>query len=83
MPINYPKFDQKINDQITAARMQQAKTRMATVAQYDRINHTVTLILESNYSDTVGNIISNVDCPMIYRYTTSRSRSRRQMYSWL
>ncbi len=81
MPINYPKFDQKINDQITAARMQQAKTRMATVAQYDRISHTVTLILESNYSDTIGNIVTNVDCPMIYRDTTSSPRGRRQMYS--
>ena len=73
MPINYPKFDQKINDQITAARMQQAKTRMATVAQYDRIHHTVTLILESNYSDTIGNIVPNVDCPMIYRIAASCS----------
>lgn len=66
MPINYPKFDQKINDQITSARMQQAKNRMGTVAQYDRISHTVTVILESNYSDTIGNIVPNVGCPMIY-----------------
>jgi hypothetical protein len=69
MAINYPKFDQKINDQITASRMQQAKTRMATVLQYDSILNQVTVVLESHHSNTIGNIVPNIDCPMVYRNT--------------
>jgi hypothetical protein len=63
----YPKFDQKINDQIQSSRMQQSKSRMATVASYDRIKNTVTLIMESHYSDMIGNIVGDVPCPNIYR----------------
>lgn len=66
MPIQYPKFDQKINDQIQSARMQQARSRMGTVAQYDKIHNTLTIIIESQYSDTVGGVIENVPCPIIY-----------------
>ena len=43
----YPKFDQKINEQIQSSRMQESKTRMATVASYDRIKNTLTLIMVS------------------------------------
>jgi hypothetical protein len=74
MPMNYPKFDQKINDQINNFAMQQPKTRMATVASYDKIGHEVTLILESNYSDTIGNIVTRVPCPMVYRSSKRCSR---------
>jgi hypothetical protein len=74
MPMNYPKFDQKINDQINNFAMQQPKTRMATVASYDKIGHEVTLILESNYSDTIGNIVTRVPCPMVYRSSKCCSR---------
>lgn len=77
MPMNYPKFDQKINDQINNFKMQQAKTRMATVAAYDKVGHKVTLILESQYSDTIGNIVSDVPCPMIYRSSACCPRSWR------
>ncbi len=72
----YPKFDQKINDQIQSSRMQQAKTRMATVASYDRINNTLNLIMESHYSDTIGNIVSDVPCPSVYRNSICCSRTR-------
>jgi hypothetical protein len=77
MAINYPKFDQKINDQINNFKMQQPKTRMATVASYNKITHQVTLILDSHYSDAIGNIISGVPCPMVYRVTKCCTRSRR------
>jgi hypothetical protein len=73
----YPKFDQKINDQIQSSRMQQAKTRMATVASYDRIKNTLTLIMESQYSDTIGNIVGDVPCPSIYRTSVCGPRARR------
>jgi hypothetical protein len=71
----YPKFDQKINDQIQSSRMQQAKTRMATVASYDKIKNTLTLIMESQYSDTIGNIVGDVPCPNIYRNSNSCPRA--------
>ena len=77
MAINYPKFDQKINDQITASRMQQAKTRMATVAQYDSVMHQVTLVMESHHSDSIGNIIANVNCPSTYRSAECGTRTWR------
>lgn len=73
----YPKFDQKINDQIQSSRMQQAKTRMATVASYDRVKNTLSLIMESQYSDTIGNIVGDVPCPSIYRSSICCSRTRR------
>jgi hypothetical protein len=73
----YPKFDQKINDQINTAQMQRAKTRMGTIAQYDRNNNTAMIILESSYSDTIGNIIKNVSCPIVYRSSSRCSRTRR------
>ena len=62
----YPKFDQKINEQISTSHMQKSKTRVGTVANYDRIKNTAVIILESNYSNTVGNIIKDVPCPTIY-----------------
>jgi hypothetical protein len=77
MPINYPKFDQKISDQIQSAHMQRAKTRMGTVAQYDRYSNTAVIILESNYSDTIGNIINKVSCPITYRTAGCSSRAWR------
>lgn len=71
MPMNYPKFDQKINEQIQTSRMQQAKNRVGTVASYDKNTNTATVILESQYSDMIGNVVSDVICPMIYRNTNS------------
>lgn len=73
----YPKFDQKINDQIQSSRMQQAKTRMATVASYDRIKNTINVIMESQYSDTIGNIVGDIPCPSLYRNSSRLSRTRR------
>ena len=67
MAINYPKFDKKIDEQIQSAHMQRAKTRMGTIAQYDKHTNTAVIILESNYSDTIGGIIKNVSCPIVYR----------------
>ena len=83
MAINYPKFDKKIDEQIQSAHMQRAKTRMGTIAQYDKHTNTAVIILESNYSDTIGGIIKSVSCPIVYRGTNGVTRTRRQMYSWI
>jgi hypothetical protein len=83
MAINYPKFDKKIDEQIQSAHMQRAKTRMGTIAQYDKHTNTAVIILESNYSDTIGGIIKSVSCPIVYRSTDGVTRTRRQMYSWI
>lgn len=76
MAINYPKFDKKIDEQIQSAHMQRAKTRMGTIAQYDKHANTAVIILESNYSDTIGGIINNVSCPIVYRTSDGFSRTR-------
>ena len=76
MAINYPKFDKKIDEQIQSAHMQRAKTRMGTIAQYDKYTNTAVIILESNYSDTIGGIIKSVSCPIVYRSTDSITRTR-------
>ncbi len=77
MAINYPKFDKKIDEQIQSAHMQRAKTRMGTIAQYDKHSNTAVIILESNYSDTIGGIIKNVSCPIVYRNSNGFPRTRR------
>lgn len=82
MPQIYPKFDQKINDQISNHQMQQPKTRTATVVAYDKVANQVTLVLDAQYSDTIGNIIDKVNCPVSYRNTNCSTRTRRQVYSW-
>ena len=77
MTINYPKFDKKIDDQIQSAHMQRAKARMGTIAQYNKDTNTAVIIMESNYSDTIGGILNNVSCPIIYRSANGISRTRR------
>jgi hypothetical protein len=77
MAINYPKFDKKIDEQIQSAHMQRAKSRMGTIAQYNKHTNTAVIILESNYSDTIGGIINNVSCPIVYRTANGISRARR------
>ena len=65
MPVNYPKFDKKIQDQITASEMQKARTRPGVIMSYDNKNNTAVIILEDQYSESVGNIIKNVVCPSV------------------
>jgi hypothetical protein len=66
MAINYPKFDQKINDQIMNNKFQETKTRPATIMAYDRATNTATVVLDERYGGTVGDIISKVPCPFSY-----------------
>lgn len=73
MPQIYPKFDQKINEQINSARMQEARSRTGTVVEFNRNNNTITVVLESQHSDKIGNIVNNIPCPSYYRNTVGGS----------
>jgi hypothetical protein len=70
MAIIYPKFDQKINDQITSNRLQQTRNRPATIASYDRSSNSATVIMDERHSGTVGDIVTKVPCPFTYGIQT-------------
>ena len=76
MASNYPKFDQKINEYILSSRMQLSKARTGTVVAYEKNSNTITVILESQYSDPVGNIVDKIPCPTTYRDTDGCTRTR-------
>lgn len=73
MPSNYPKFDQKINEHIQSSRMQLSRPRTGTVVAFDKNSNMLTVLLESQYSDTIGNIVDKIPCPTIYRNTNGCS----------
>jgi hypothetical protein len=64
MPVNYPKFDKKIQDQIDVTEMQKARSRPGVIASYDKRQNTAVVILEDHYSQNIGNVIKNVVCPV-------------------
>jgi len=64
MPVNYPKFDKKIQDQINTSIIQQAKTRPGTITSYDKRSNTATIVLEAGNSSSIGNVITKVPCPI-------------------
>lgn len=66
MPIYYPKFDQKINQQINDLKFQQTKTRPATIMTYNKSTNTATVLLDEKYAGTIGDIVPNVPCPFTY-----------------
>lgn len=63
MPVNYPKFDKKIQDQIDMTNIRAAKTRPGTVMGFDRVNNTATVVMDDQFSDSVGSVVSNIPCP--------------------
>jgi hypothetical protein len=70
MAMIYPKFDQKINDQITAKKFEQTRTRPGVVISYDKSTNTATVLLDEKYAGTVGDIVNNVPCPFNYGIQT-------------
>lgn len=64
MPINYPKFDKKIQDQIDLSKMQASRSRPGMIMSYNRANNTATIILDEQYSGTMGSVIKDVPCPV-------------------
>jgi hypothetical protein len=61
----YPKFDKKIADSLSAARIQQTKTRPGVVMSFDRKKNTAIIVLEDKMSGSIGEIIKDVPCPDI------------------
>lgn len=64
MPVNYPKFDKKIQDQIDLTSLKTAKTRPGTIINFNKYNNTATVVLDEQFSDSIGNIVTNVYCPV-------------------
>ena len=65
MPVNYPKFDKKIQDQIDYVSMQKSRTRPGIVVSYNRASGTADVILDEQYSESMGNILKDVPCPLV------------------
>jgi hypothetical protein len=65
MPVNYPKFDKKIQDQIDLSGIRTPKTRPGTIMGYDSSSNVATVVLDEQYSDSIGNVVNNVPCPVI------------------
>ena len=65
MANNYPKFDNKIQNQIDLSRMRQAKTRPGIIMKFDKRSNRATIILDDAYSGQLGNIINSVPCHAI------------------
>lgn len=63
MPVNYPKFDKKIQEQIDNTNFKTSKTRPGVIMSYDRVTNTATVVMEEQFSDAIGNVIKNVPCP--------------------
>lgn len=64
MPVNYPKFDKKIQDQIDLNNMRMSRSRPGMVMSYSRSDNTATIVLDEQYSGTMGSVIRNVPCPI-------------------
>jgi len=75
MPINYPKFDKKIDEQIALSKFQESRTRPGVIVSYDRHTNTATVLLEEKYAGTVGDIVNRVSCPFNYRSSKCCSES--------
>jgi len=64
MPVNYPKFDQKIQNQIDLSLMKAPKTRLGMILTFDKQNNTARIMLDRQHSDNIGSVIDNVPCPV-------------------
>lgn len=63
MPGNYPKFDQKIQDQINLNMMQAAKTRPGMVLSFNKQSNTARVLLDDQFSENLGSVFESVPCP--------------------
>lgn len=64
MPVNYPKFDKKIQDQIDLSRIQQPRTRPGVVMSYNKAANTAKVLIEDQNSQTVRAVLTDVPCPV-------------------
>lgn len=59
-----PKFDQHIDNLMRQATQERAHPRYGVVMSYDSSDNTATVLLSAPDSDSMGDIISNVPCPV-------------------
>jgi len=64
MPVNYPKFDQKIQEQINNTLIQKSKTRYGVIVDFDPKTNKCSVMLEDQNSSFVSSVIKNVVCPI-------------------
>jgi len=63
MPVNYPKFDKKIQDQIENFNFQQNKSRSGIIASFNYNSNTVNVILDNPNTGEMGSILTDVPYP--------------------
>jgi hypothetical protein len=64
MPVNYPKFDQKIQDQINLSNLQQPRTRPGVVMSFNKMSNTAVVVLDDHNSELMGSVLNDVPCPV-------------------
>lgn len=63
MPVNYPKFDKKIQEQIDDSSIRGSKTRRGTIVSYNKYKNTAKVMAESRNTSGFGNVFLDVPCP--------------------
>lgn len=64
MPINYPKFDQKIQDQINNTLMQKQKPRYGVVLEFNQKTNKCDILVEDQNTSSITSVIKAVPCPI-------------------
>lgn len=59
-----PRFDQYIKTQLNNRARATNTPRHGIIQTYDHTSNTATVLLSSPHSDTIGNILKNVPCPV-------------------
>lgn len=60
----YPKFDQKIQEQISRTQLQQPRSRPGVIMAFDKYNNTATIVLDDHNTELMGAPIHGVPCPV-------------------
>jgi hypothetical protein len=63
MPVIYPKFDKKIQEQIENYNFQQSKTRSGIISAFNIKTNTASVILDNPHTGEMGSILVNVPYP--------------------
>lgn len=64
MPLNYPKFENKIQNQIDQSKMRQARGRPGIIMAYDIRTNSASILVDDQMSGQIGNIMHDVPCPV-------------------
>jgi len=63
MPVNYPKFDKKIQEQIESYNFQQSKTRSGIITSVDIRSNTASVMLDNPHTGEMGSVLTSVPYP--------------------